>query len=1419
MRHVSPTSKLRACALAALVVVALGGCTGLHDWGIEPAVDGGTDGGIDMGSRDLGQDAGCTDCGGECVDLQSDVTHCGFCDVDCTLLDNVAPDPVGVMCSMGVCVIPAAACLTGFADCGGSTNGCETDITLPRSCGSCTNSCTGTATPLCDAAAGMCTDVCASGGTLCGATCIDTTSDARNCGICGQSCAAIAGSTATCVDSVCGYECVSGRHDCGTVCGDDTSPNTCGTSCTPCPPGANAAATCVTGMCGTACLPGFHDCGGVCVDDDDTGNCGTSCTACPAPPGATATCDGVACGVACQAGEHLCGDACLSNTDMGSCGTSCVACPTPPNARALCDGAACSTACRDTHADCNGTGDGSDADGCEADLSDPLHCGSCASVCSGALPFCRMGATTFGCVAGCAGTESVCGTTCANLQTSVQDCGMCGVVCPAPANGDAACSAGVCGVVCDASYHACGGACVANASPNSCGSSCTACASPVNATATCNGVACGWECNPGYHMCGGACVDDCSLATCGTACSPCPTPTNGTATCDGSACGFVCNTGYHRCGSACVANASPATCGTSCSACPAPTNGTATCDGTDCDFTCNATYHRCGGGCASNTATASCGAACSPCVPPPNADATCDGTDCGFTCRAGFHLCGGACVSNTAVTSCGPTSCTSCSAPANAVATCSGTACGFECSPGFANCDGSPGNGCEANLGAAATCGTCTRVCSGATPICADGACTNVCTAPTPTLCAAACVNTASDPAHCGGCGMGCTAPTSGNPTCTASVCGFACDPGFHACGATCASNDSPLSCGASCTPCGAPTNATATCAGGTCGFVCNSGFNRCGGVCVPEDSITACGTSCTTCTAPPSGSPVCAGGACSFTCVSGTHRCGASCANNNSTASCGTSCVPCVPPANGSSTCDGTACGFTCNAGYLPAGAACVAIAPPRPLYPLSMSSVTSMSPVLRWVLAPGTDGARIEVCADRACTMIARTIDVSGSTGTVTPALAPGLWFWRLTGRSGPSTGVLTSPVWEMTLTHRSASGSRSTAWGATIDHNGDGFADVLVGAPRIAAVYSHRGGAAGLSSTASGTYTGPTSFGEAVSAAGDVDGDGFSDVIVGAPGAMSAYVYYGSPTGLGARTPRTLSVGVASHGEAVAAAGDVNGDGYGDVLVGAPDVGRVYVYRGSATGPITPAAWVIDRGDVDFGSALASAGDVNADGFADIIVGDPGSGEARIYHGAAAGLGLSSVRTLSGTMDFGAAVAGAGDVNGDGYTDVVVGAPAAKRAYVYRGSATGISTTATTLSPSGSDAFGVVATSAGDVDGDGYDDVMVGSPGPRHGWIFAGGSGGIDGSAMVTFSPPMGPTGAYGSSVASPGDVNGDDLADVLIGAPGATTVYLYVGRSGSAPSTTATVVLVGPAGSAYGETLALLFLDPRRRMRRA
>jgi hypothetical protein len=195
-------------------------------------------------------------------------------------------------------------------------------------------------------------------------------------------------------------------------------------------------------------------------------------------------------------------------------------------------------------------------------------------------------------------------------------------------------------------------------------------------------------------------------------------------------------------------------------------------------------------------------------------------------------------------------------------------------------------------------------------------------------------------------------------------------------------------------------------------------------------------------------------------------------------------------------------------------------------------------------------------------------------------------------------------------------------------------------------------------------------------------------------------AAYPIVVDPLSTSASWTAESNQGSASFGFSVGTAGDVNGDGYSDVIVGAPFYdngetyeGRAYVYHGSASGLSGTAAWTAEsnQGSAFFGFSVGTAGDVNGDGYSDVIVGaylydngETDEGRAYVYHGSASGLSGTAAWTAESNQAnayFGYSVGTAGDVNGDGYSDVIVGAyyydngeTDEGRAYVYYGNAGG-------------------------------------------------------------------------------------------------------------------------------------------------
>jgi hypothetical protein len=354
----------------------------------------------------------------------------------------------------------------------------------------------------------------------------------------------------------------------------------------------------------------------------------------------------------------------------------------------------------------------------------------------------------------------------------------------------------------------------------------------------------------------------------------------------------------------------------------------------------------------------------------------------------------------------------------------------------------------------------------------------------------------------------------------------------------------------------------------------------------------------------------------------------------------------------------------------------------------------------------------------------------------------------------------------------------------------------------------------------------------LGISVAGAGDVNDDGYDDVIVGAylfdageTDEGAAFVFLGSASGIADGNPSTAHAQLESNqessylGVSVAGAGDVNDDGYDDVIAGAQsfeagetDEGAAFVFLGSASGiadgnPSTAHAQLESNQEgALLGGSVAGAGDVNGDGYDDVIVGarwydavEAEEGAAFVFMGSASGIANGNPSTAGTRLEsnqeaanLGASVSGAGDVNGDGYDDVIIGAQFYDAgetnegaAFVFLGSASGIAngnpaTAAAQLESNQETAFlGYSVAGAGDINGDGHDDVTVGAYLFDAGetdegatFVFLGSASGIaDGdpsSAAVQLQSDQ-EYANLGRSVAGAGDVNGDGYDDVVVGAP--------------------------------------------------
>jgi hypothetical protein len=508
---------------------------------------------------------------------------------------------------------------------------------------------------------------------------------------------------------------------------------------------------------------------------------------------------------------------------------------------------------------------------------------------------------------------------------------------------------------------------------------------------------------------------------------------------------------------------------------------------------------------------------------------------------------------------------------------------------------------------------------------------------------------------------------------------------------------------------------------------------------------------------------------------------------------------------------------------------------------------------------------------------------------------------------------------------------------------DVNGDGLADLIIGsrdndangnnsgrayvvfgktdnaAVNLSDIVAGKGGFAINGGT--GLTSGSTTYGEelgiSVTSAGDLNGDGLADLLVGAPRAGyttgRAYVVFGKSdtsavnvASLGSAGYQYYSASSTSFGNTVVGLGDVNGDGLNDMMVGLPGYdsssglnnGRAVVIYGS------PTAWttstVMNSGAAfEFGytgatkddalggalptattggGTLAAAGDFNGDGLADVIVGlgdaDPNgtsSGRAYLVYGRTSlippggttttnstsladvskGLGGFAIDGLAASDYFGASVAGVGDVNGDGLADLLVGArgtdvdgrPDAGRSYVLFGR-TGATTTVSLADLANGaggfvingqcagDASGYKVAAAGDINGDGLADMLIsanaadtagGADAGRTYVVFGTNkTAPIELSAIATGHGGFvidGATGTdqSGASVAAAGDINGDGLADLIVsstqadpsGRANAGATYVIFGATGGAFATTVDQVAASGratlTGTGAGETL--------------
>jgi serine/threonine-protein kinase len=399
--------------------------------------------------------------------------------------------------------------------------------------------------------------------------------------------------------------------------------------------------------------------------------------------------------------------------------------------------------------------------------------------------------------------------------------------------------------------------------------------------------------------------------------------------------------------------------------------------------------------------------------------------------------------------------------------------------------------------------------------------------------------------------------------------------------------------------------------------------------------------------------------------------------------------------------------------------------------------------------------------------------------------------------------------------TLVGDAASGLFGHAAVGVGDIDGDGFGDVAIAAPQHPAggdqrgkVYLYRGNVSGVETTPAWSLEGDQDgalFGWSLVASRTIM-TGFPDLIVGAPAPTKTgwvRVYAGSKHGLSTQAVQTFAVDrVGTDFGYAIATGDVNHDGFDDLLIGEPmfpstttSSGRAYLHLSNGTTFAAEPVWTVTgpAGSL-FGYKVSLHGDINHDGYADALIGAPGAsfggdqtgcGAAYVYLGTAAG--LDSIPTILRGRQPGASFGNdchiVGDLDGDGFADIAVGAEFAANGeqnegvtLVYFGSQNGIMQYGEVLLESntmGSN-FGAHAGPLGDLDGDGCDDLFVGAlryqrTQPREGaaFVFAGSR---DRRLACTWFRVRGKTSSWlGAGGGSAGDVNGDGFPDFIVASP--------------------------------------------------
>ena len=670
------------------------------------------------------------------VDTTTSTTNCGGCGRVCNL-PNSTPICVASSCVVG-------SCAPGFANCDSSNiNGCEINVKIDsNNCDSCGNVCP--ANTFCSNGACVCASNFADCNGLVSDGCEADFFSTINCGGCGVNCN-FQNSNPICNAGSCSLSCLGNFRDCDlnitSGCETDVSSNVthCNACNSPCNlPNSNAI--CVAGVCKIAtCISGFFDCDGIASNGcevnlkNDPTNCGSCSQVCSSVNGAPTCVSGV-CSPNCNANFGDCDGNTLNGceTNTGSSTTNCGNCGVNCGSNTVCANGACS--CVSNFFDCDSTL----LNGCEINtLSDSNNCGGCGKVCSlgQSSSTCTNGICVIRtCNNGFGDCDGVASNGCeANLLTTQNNCGQCGIVCPL----NTVCNNGAC--ICSSGFADCDSSVINGCetditSVDNCGSCSNQCSS-LNGNSVCFLGSCRLStCVGSFFDCDGSTTNGCEVnlssdnlncGTCGKTCNPNSVCTNGACNC---------LTGFSNCdglpGNGCEADLAIDTnnCGTCGTTCFLPGSKSICSSGVCVIASCSAGKGDCdamaSNGCEADltnspTNCGSCGNVC------PN-NTVCTSGKC--ACVSGYEDCDGissnGCEANLSTSN---DNCGFCKNVCPQDRSCSKGTC--TCPSNFADCDGNPANGCESNLLLdIQNCGNCNSPCiesSTTTTFCFSGSCTS----------------------------------------------------------------------------------------------------------------------------------------------------------------------------------------------------------------------------------------------------------------------------------------------------------------------------------------------------------------------------------------------------------------------------------------------------------------------------------------------------------------------------------------------------------------------------------------------------------------------------------------------------------------------------------------------------------------------